>query len=74
MVDPSNLHVKDLFSKETDPSLFMSLRVSVNGQMGTILGTFGKSGKLKVRMDEPLAEDVTGAEVQLRYKKNMMKK
>ena len=41
------------------------------------MGTFGKSGKLKVKLREPLPEDtqgILGSEVQLRYKKNMMKK
>ena len=43
------------------------------------MGTFGKSGKLKVRLNEPLDPEVDqrallGTEVLLSYKKNMMKK
>ena len=43
------------------------------------MGTFGKSGKLKVRLDDPIGPDVdlkelVGSEVELKYKKNMMKK
>ena len=50
-----------------------------NGAKGKIIGTFGKSGKLKVRLEEPLdpAMDqraLLGSEVILRYKKNMMRK
>jgi hypothetical protein len=77
VVDSQNLHVRDLFSKETSPDIFVNLRVSVAGKMGTITGTFGKSGKLKVRLDSPhdLAEQqLLECEVELRYKKNMMKK
>jgi len=50
-----------------------------NGAQGKIMGTFGKSGKLKVRLNEPLDPEVDqrallGTEVLLSYKKNMMKK
>lgn len=77
VVDSQNLHVRDLFSKETSPDIFVNLRVSIAGKMGTITGTFGKSGKLKVRLDNPhdLSEQqLLECEVELRYKKNMMKK
>jgi len=53
--------IKDLFSKETNPDIFIGLKVylSVNNQSGTILGTFGKSGKLKVKMDDPIDESIS---------------
>lgn len=40
--------------------MFINLKVKLTetGQYGTIIGTFGKSGKLKVRLDEPLGADV----------------
>jgi len=49
------------------------------GKTGKIIGTFGKSGKLRVKLDEALDASVDqrallGSEVMLRYKKNMMKK
>lgn len=52
---------------------------ALGGATGKITGTFGKSGKLKVRLDEPLEATVDqrallGTEVVLNYKKNMMKK
>ena len=84
IVNERELHVRDLFNKETSPDIFMNLPVTLsacNGAKGKIIGTFGKSGKLKVRLDEPLEEAVMadsrailGSEVLLRYKKNMMKK
>ena len=53
--------------------------MALGGATGKITGTFGKSGKLKVRLDEPLNASIDqkallGTEVQLYYKKNMMKK
>jgi hypothetical protein len=77
VVDSQNLHVRDLFSKETSPDIFVNLRVCVANQMGTITGTFGKSGKLKVRLDNPsdlTEQELMDCSVELRYKKNMMKK
>ena len=82
VVNENELHIRDLFSKETSPDIFLNLRVTLpalGGAMGKITGTFGKSGKLKVRLDEPLGADVDqrallGSEAILNYKKNMMKK
>lgn len=50
VVDNRNLHVRDMFSKETALDVFFNLKVTLSrtGQQGTIVGTFGKSGKLKV--------------------------
>lgn len=84
IVNERELHVRDLFNKETQPDIYMNLPVSLtacNGAKGKIIGTFGKSGKLRVRLDEPLdaavmadTKAIVGSEVSLRYKKNMMKK
>eukprot|EP00356_Strombidium_inclinatum_P010199 CAMPEP_0170496980 /NCGR_PEP_ID=MMETSP0208-20121228/23346_1 /TAXON_ID=197538 /ORGANISM="Strombidium inclinatum, Strain S3" /LENGTH=188 /DNA_ID=CAMNT_0010773657 /DNA_START=1176 /DNA_END=1739 /DNA_ORIENTATION=+ len=60
--DPSNILIKDLFSKETSPDIFINLKIALsevkdeqgNPITGKILGTFGKSGKLKVRLDSDL--------------------
>ena len=40
--------------------VFNGLKVVLTetGQCGKIDGTFGKSGKIKVRMDDPIADDV----------------
>ena len=42
------------------------------------MGTFGKSGKLKVMLNEPLPDwkdtHLVGSDVVLSYKKSMMKK
>ena len=81
VIDASNLHIKDLFSKETVPDIFVNLAVTLTetGQKGRITGTFGKSGKLKVKLDTPIDSDIdfktlVGTQVELNYKKNMMKK
>ena len=74
--------MRDLFAKETQPDVYMNLPVTLsacNGAKGKIVGTFGKSGKLKVKLEEPLDASIDqrallGSEVILRYKKNMMKK
>ena len=60
VVDISNLHIKDLFSKETSLKVFNGLKVILTetGQSGILDGTFGKSGKIKVKMDEPINEAV----------------
>jgi selenocysteine-specific elongation factor len=47
--------VRDLFKKETSLDLFVGLRVSLSsGEAGVIEGTFGQSGKVKVRVMEGL--------------------
>ena len=55
------------------------MTLTETGQKGRIIGTFGKSGKLKVRLETPLDPDtdfksLVGNQVELNYKKNMMKK
>ena len=81
MIDASNIHIKELFSKETVPDVFVNLVVTLTetGQKGRITGTFGKSGKLKVKLETPIDSDIdfkslVGTQVELNYKKNMMKK
>ena len=83
MVNERELHVRDLFSKETQPDIYLNLQVTLMAlegeKTGKIIGTFGKSGKLRVKLDEALDASVDqrallGSEVMLRYKKNMMKK
>ena len=46
--------MRDLFNKETQPDVFLNLKVTLSnlGIQGKIMGTFGKSGKLKVKLDE----------------------
>ena len=84
VIDNNVIHIRDLFNKETDPKVYMNLKVTIalTGQQGTIFGTFGKSGKLKVRLegeglgtiqDEELLAKLVNSEVELKYKKNMMK-
>jgi selenocysteine-specific elongation factor len=49
VVTPNEVIAKDLFKKETDMSLFTKLFVYLpNGNKGTIMSAFGKSGKFKV--------------------------
>ena len=50
--------VKDLFKKETNIDLFVGLSaVFSTGEKGTIDGTFGQSGKVKVRVMEGLNKE-----------------
>ena len=75
ITDDKNILVSDLFSKETNPNIFIGLKLKVmaTDQDGTILGTFGKSGKLKVRLETatPEGADILGSEVHLFYKKSI---
>ena len=50
--------VKDLFKKETNVDLFRGLTaVFSSGEKGTIEGSFGQSGKVKVRVMEGLSKE-----------------
>lgn len=78
--DPSNILIKDLFQKETSPDMYIGLKVTLalTGQTGYILGSFGKSGKLKVKLDSDLSQeiienqkDILNTEVRLWYKKSV---
>merc|ERR1712168_383166 len=63
---------KNMFKKETDLSLFTGLKIHLDTQeTGKIIAPFGKSGKIKVEMDDDLEIetimrlDVTGDDKQL---------
>ena len=73
VTDARNLIIRDLFSKETSQEVFINKPVTVKqGDSvipGTIIGTFGKSGKQKVMLkDDYTGADLTGCEVELRIK------
>jgi selenocysteine-specific elongation factor len=80
VVDNRNIHVRDLFKKETALDVFFNLKVKLvsSGQEGVIMGTFGKSGKLKVMFSDPMPNwndpALVGSDVVLTYKKSMTKK
>ena len=72
--------IRELFQKETNPDVFLGLKVtlSLTEQTGQILGTFGKSGKLKVRLDTDIPKEfmddqkaILNTEVVLMYKKSI---
>jgi len=53
--DAETLIVKNIFKKETNLDLFTGLRVTLDsGETGKIIGPFGKSGKIKVEVDDDL--------------------
>lgn len=55
VVDDYNVIGKDLFSKETDMSQFIGLKVTLDtGEEGRIEGGFGKGGKFKVYFPQGL--------------------
>jgi len=54
-VNEQEVIVRDLFKKETNIDLFAGLNVELSsGEKGTLEGTFGQSGKVKVRVMEGL--------------------
>lgn len=61
----------DMFRKETDISKFERLKVSVDGAIGEIAGSFGKSGKFKINFPEGNARL---GEIVLEFKKMMWDK
>lgn len=55
VVDSQNLIGRDLFSKNTDMSNFVGLKVQLeSGECGTIESSFGKGGKFKVYFPDGL--------------------
>uniref|UniRef100_A0A8C2PTZ9 Eukaryotic elongation factor, selenocysteine-tRNA-specific n=1 Tax=Cyprinus carpio TaxID=7962 RepID=A0A8C2PTZ9_CYPCA len=49
---------RNLFKKETNLQLFVGLKVTLStGEMGSIEGGFGQSGKIKIRIPEGLKEE-----------------
>ncbi|XP_045614553.2 selenocysteine-specific elongation factor [Procambarus clarkii] len=64
LVNDSEVIVKNLLKKDTNVQLFMGLKVQLStGEDGTIVGTFGQSGKLKVGITNGL-QDTTKAALQ----------
>ncbi|KAK2721696.1 selenocysteine-specific elongation factor-like [Artemia franciscana] len=58
LVNEQEVIVKDLFKKETNVDLFTGLKVKLStGEDGLIEGSFGKSGKVKVRVPGCLSSD-----------------
>lgn len=55
-----------MFSKETDISKFVGLHVKVNGHLGVIQSSFGKSGKFKINFPNG---DATSGEISLEFNK-----
>ena len=57
-VNEQEVIVRDLFKKETNIDLFCGLSVNLSsGEKGTLEGTFGQSGKVKVRVMEGLGKE-----------------
>ena len=58
MASPYEVIGKNLFKKETNIQLFMNLKVTLStGETGVIEGSFGQSGKVKIRFMESLKEE-----------------
>ena len=56
MADEYTVIVKSLFKKETNMALFTNMKVKLStGEEGIIEGTFGQSGKIKVRVPKGLS-------------------
>jgi len=63
MTDPYTIIAKGLFRKESKIDAFVNLRVllSLAGEVGIIEGSFGQSGKFKIRIPEGLKEESQAA-------------
>merc|ERR1739838_468894 len=63
MTDPYTIIAKGLFRKESKIDAFVNLRVSLSlaGEVGIIEGSFGQSGKFKIRIPEGLKEESRAA-------------
>nr|CAB3241117.1 selenocysteine-specific elongation factor [Phallusia mammillata] len=60
--DDYNVICKGLLKKETDVGLFTGLKVSLSsGEQGLVEGSFGLSGKVKVRVPTGLSEETKAA-------------
>lgn len=58
VVNDQEVIVKDLFKKETNVDLFVGLNVILStGECGSLEGSFGQSGKVKVRVMEGLRKE-----------------
>ncbi|XP_029640997.1 selenocysteine-specific elongation factor-like isoform X1 [Octopus sinensis] len=59
VTDAHSLIGKDLFKKETNIQAFANLKVTLSsGENGIIEGSFGQSGKVKIRIPNGLSEEV----------------
>ena len=57
ILDDYTVVVKSLFKKETNIDLFVNKKVTLSsGEVGTIEGTFGSSGKVRIRLNSGLFE------------------
>ena len=55
--DEYTVIVKSLFKKETNMDLFVNKKVTLStGELGTIEGSFGSSGKVRIRLNNGLSE------------------
>jgi len=72
--DPHTIIGKNLFKKETDIGLFVGMKVtrSTTGDVGTIEGPFGKSGKFKVNFEKDQTD--TQGELILEFKRFVFNK
>lgn len=68
VVNDREIICKGLFKKETDMSLFIGKRISTDtdGELGVILGSFGKAGKFKVDFREG-TKATKGDKIYLRF-------
>ena len=77
MVDDRTQLIKDMFKKETNISFFMDKDVIIKqfDIKGKIFASFGKTGKVKVQLNDPMDKDTfdkivkAGCKVVLPYKK-----
>ena len=78
--DKTNILIRDLFQKETAPDIYINLEVFLKefNIKGKITGSFGKSGKLKVRLEQEIPDElmedpdkILNTEVILHYKKSV---
>jgi len=69
--DDSVAVVKGLFKKETDIELFVGMQVVMadSGEVGIVEGSFGKSGKIKVRFRDPVADKRSGRRLIMYFKR-----
>eukprot|EP00794_Sanderia_malayensis_P014234 gene14234-15719_t len=57
-VDDYSVIAKSMFKKETNLQMFANLKVTLStGERGVIEGSFGQSGKIKVRVPDGLGEE-----------------
>ena len=68
---------KGLFKKETDINLFTGMKVRLEGdggEVGTIQGSFGKSGKYKISFPGGIPADAANRKITMEFKRYMYDK